>query len=340
MMGPTINWGRRNGFGLVLTLLFLGLAPAALASSQVDLVLSQSTAFKILGYDCGGIKEQSFPTGFDLHGYPTGVVDLETTCSTGGRGSPPHTYTGSAKVVWNFAGAVRSYVSPATSIGPNSPSSDAHGDQLSTAGSYAVVSVVAPDAPTIATAAQSGDQVDVTWTPSPSPPWVVSSTVTATPQGASAPVLMRTVGGSKTNELVGPLQPSTTYLITVVSTNPGGSSPSSGALTFTSQPATVPPSAPTAVSASWAAPGTGASDSLLASWAAAYPGNSPVTAYQVTIRIYDGDTTGSFSQIVRGSARTATFAGADDIYDWSVQVRAHNAAGWGPWSTQFILGGT
>jgi hypothetical protein len=65
-----------------------------------------------------------------------------------------------------------------------------------------------------------------------------------------------------------------------------------------------------------------------------------VTAYQVTIRIYDGDTTGSFSQIVRGSARTATFAGADDIYDWSVQVRAHNAAGWGPWSTQFILGGT
>jgi hypothetical protein len=325
--------------GALLALMFLGLAPAALASSQIDLVLPQSTAFAILGHDCGGIKEQSFPTGFNLHGYPTGVVDLATTCSTGGRGSLPHTYTGSAKVVWNFTGAPRSYTSPASGIGPNSPSSDTHGDQLSTLGSYAVLTVFAPDAPTIATAAQSGDQVDVTWTPSPSPPWVVSSTVTATPQGSTAPVLRSAVGGSKTSALVGPLQPATTYSITVVSTNPGGSSPASGALSFTSEAATVPPSAPSAVSAYWTAPGTGASDSLVANWGAASPGNSPVGQYQVTIRIYDGDTTGSFSQIVSGSKRTASFAGVDDTNSWSVQVRAHNAAGWGPWSSQYILGG-
>jgi Fibronectin type III domain len=169
---------------------------------------------------------------------------------------------------------------------------------------------------------------------------VLSSTVTATPQGSTAPVLTTTVSGSKTGAVVGPLEPSTTYLITVVSANRDGSSPQSDALTFTSQAASVPPSAPTRVSAFWTSPGAGAGDSIVASWAAAKPGNSPVDEYQVTIRIYDGDTTGSFSQIVSGSSLTATFTNVEDIDSWSVQVRAHNAAGWGPWSARYILGGT
>jgi hypothetical protein len=317
----------------------LAFPSTALASAQIYLTLPQSTAFAILGHDCGGIQEQSFPTGFNSAGYPTGVVDLETTCSTG-KGSPPHTYTGSANAVWDFAGAVRSYSAPAGTIGPNTPSSDIHGDQLSSSGAYAVLTVLAPTAPKLHIPAQSGDQVKVKWGPSPSPPWVVASTVIATPQGSSAPLLTATVSGSATSALLGPLQPSTTYSITVVSSNPGGTSPSSNARTFTSQAATVPPSAPTGVSAFWAAPGTGSSDSLIASWAAASPGNSPVDSYQVTISIYDGDTTGSYSQTVGGSTLTATFVNVNDIDSWSVQVRAHNAAGWGSWSTPYILGGT
>lgn len=345
-MAPTIRRARVSGSGsrraivALVALLGLWLAPSALASSQINLILPQSTAFAILGYDCGGIKEQSVPAGFNSGGYPTGVVDLQTTCSTGGRGSPTHTYYGSASVVWNFAGAVRTYTSPASGISGSLPSTDAHGDQLSTSGSYAVLTVLAPDAPSLATAVQSSDQATVTWTPSPSPAWVVTTTVTATPQGSSAPVLTTTVKGSKTSAVVGPLQPSTTYSITAVSTNPGGSSPASGPLSFTSQAATVMPSAPTQVSAFWTSPGTGANDSLVARWAAAKPGNSPVNAYQVLIKIYDGDTTGSFSQTVPGSVLTATFTGVDDIDSWSVRVRAHNAAGWSPWSSAYILGGT
>jgi hypothetical protein len=268
------------------------------------------------------------------------VVYLKTTCSTGGRGSPPHTYTGSAAAVWNFDGTVASYVSPAGAAGPNTPATDAHGDQLSSSGTYAVLSEIAPGAPKLGGVRQTGDQAKVTWSPRPSPVWVTSSTVTAVPQGSSAPVLTATVSGTATSALIGPLQPSTVYSITVVSANLDGSSPPSNAKILTTQAATLPPSAPTAVSAYWTAPGTGTSDTLIASWAAAKPGNSPVDAYQVTISVYDGDTSGSYTQTVSGSALSATFSGVDDNDSWSVQVRAHNAAGWGPWSALYVLAGT
>jgi hypothetical protein len=60
----------------------------------------------------------------------------------------------------------------------------------------------------------------------------------------------------------------------------------------------------------------------------------------VTIRIYDGDTTGSFTQLVPSPALTTTFMNVEDIDSWAVRVRAHNAAGWGAWSAQYVLGGT
>ena len=64
-------------------------------------------AFAILGHSCGGIKEQAYVTGFDpTSGYPTGDVYLSTTCSTGGRGSHPATFTAWAAVTWDFAGNV------------------------------------------------------------------------------------------------------------------------------------------------------------------------------------------------------------------------------------------
>ena len=77
----------------------------------------------------------------------------------------------------------------------------------------------------------------------------------------------------------------------------------------------------------------------MASWAAATPGDSPVDKYLINIRIYDGDITASRAQTVSGSALSAIIPNVDDTWDWSVRVRAHNAAGWGPWSAWHILGG-
>jgi hypothetical protein len=72
------------------------------------------------------------------------------------------------------------------------------------------------------------------------------------------------------------------------------------------------------------------------SWNAAVPGDSPIDQYQITITGSDGG--GTFTQTVPGTALTASFT-VDYIPDWTVTVRAHNAAGWGPWSTRFTLGG-
>ena len=78
-------------------------------------------------------------------------------------------------------------------------------------------------------------------------------------------------------------------------------------------------------------------DSLVATWVApASSGDSPIDAYQITITGSDGG--GTFTQTVAGSTLSTSFA-VSDVPDWSVQVRAHNAAGWGPWSTRVTLGG-
>jgi hypothetical protein len=72
------------------------------------------------------------------------------------------------------------------------------------------------------------------------------------------------------------------------------------------------------------------------SWSAAISGESPVDQYQITIKGSDGG--GTFTQTVDDNTLTATFA-VSDIPDWSIQVRAHDAAGWGPSSARHTLGG-
>jgi len=92
-----------------------------LIQKPASLLLPQSTAFAILGYDCGGISERVYATGFDpTNGYPSGNVDLRTSCSTGKAGSPPSVHTASATVTWDFAGNVIFTSTPATAeeIGP------------------------------------------------------------------------------------------------------------------------------------------------------------------------------------------------------------------------------
>ena len=127
------------GAAMMLGLVGLG-SVASAAPAPLLLTLSQGQAFAILGASCGGIQEQGYVTGFDpTTGYPVGAVTLSTTCSTGGRGSHPHTYTGSADVDWDFTGATVSATSPATRATPPPPFSatDTNGNQIYNSGSSA-----------------------------------------------------------------------------------------------------------------------------------------------------------------------------------------------------------
>jgi hypothetical protein len=214
--------------------------------------------------------------------------------------------------------------------------SDANGDQLHNTGTAAYLSVPAPGSPTDVTAVQTGDQLEVTWTLAPVIPAVItSSTLTATPVDSTAPILMATVAGSAVTELIGPLQPQTTYQITVVSTTIGGSSLPSDPITVMTVPASVVPSAPTGVTAIWIAPEE-TTATLVASWNAADPGNSPVDKYQIRIKDFDSGVV--LRQTVPGTILTGALT-VSSVPDWTVTVRAHNAAGWSTWSAPFTLGG-
>lgn len=63
-------------------------------------------AFARLGHSCGGIKQQILGEGFDVNGSVTGWVYATTTCSTGGRGTKPKTYSTWVAVTWSVSGAV------------------------------------------------------------------------------------------------------------------------------------------------------------------------------------------------------------------------------------------
>jgi hypothetical protein len=80
----------------------------------------------------------------------------------------------------------------------------------------------------------------------------------------------------------------------------------------------------------------GATDTLVTAWQAANPGNSPVDQYLVTAAGSDG--AGTMTQTVSGTALAASFT-LDYVPNWSVTVQAHNAAGWGPASAAYNLGG-
>jgi hypothetical protein len=315
-------------------------APRALVPTT-RLLLPQSNAFAILGHSCGGIGEQVYATGFDASsGYPTGDVRMSTTCSTGGLGSHPATFTAWAEVTWDFAGNVVSTLTlpGAPTFNPTFSATDPYGDMLHNAGASAYLHVPLPAAPAGVTAVQSGDQFQITWTPAwVNPAAVMSTTLTATPINSTAAVLTSTVAGSATYGSLSALQPQTTYAITVVNTTISGSGPASTPIFVTTSPATVPPAAPTAVHASWANPDpVGATDTLIATWQAADPGNSPIDVYLVTIT--NSDTAGTLTQTVSGTTLSANFT-VDWNPNWSVTVKAHNAFGWGPLSSAFVLGG-
>ncbi|HEV2394493.1 MAG TPA: fibronectin type III domain-containing protein [Verrucomicrobiae bacterium] len=337
-----------QGYGTVRSVIVSNAASASqgyyrltLQPKPTQLLLAQSTAFAILGYDCGGISEQVYATGFDpASGNPTGTVDLKTSCSTGRAGSPPSVHTASVTVMWDWAGNVVSTSTPASGARANPAfiATDGFKDILYNGGANAYLIVPVPGAPTGVTAVQSGDQFRVAWMPNGvNPAAITSSTLTAAPVNSTASVLTTTVAGPGANGVIPMLQPQTTYQITVVSTSIGGTGPASTPIDVTTEAASIPPSAPTNVMASWSNPDpTGTNDTLVATWAAAVAGDSPIDQYQITIIGSDG--AGTLTEAVSGTALTAYFS-VDYIPNWSVTVKAHNAFGWGPSSNVFNLGG-
>ncbi len=132
----------------------VGSGGAAGAVTPVQLLVPQSTAFGILGHSCGGIQEQAFATGFDpASGFPVGDVHLQTTCSTGGRGSKPVTYAAWVSATWDYTGAfVSSVVLSATpAVDPTFSAFDAYGNEVYNASNnaYLVLSPTFVPAPRV-----------------------------------------------------------------------------------------------------------------------------------------------------------------------------------------------
>jgi hypothetical protein len=105
------------------------------ANPPVSLVVPQSTAFAVLGHDCGSINEYNFVTQFDTtagytNGYPDGDAYLWTNCSCGKDCSTM--YKAWASTIWDFTGALVTYtvLAAAPTTNPTLSLTDAHGNQI------------------------------------------------------------------------------------------------------------------------------------------------------------------------------------------------------------------
>ena len=120
----------------IVGVLITGVLLATVAvASPTPLVVSQATAFSVLGHSCGGIQEQAFATGFDpTSGDPTGDVYLSTRCGGSGRGGGYHVTTYSAWVgaTWDLTGALVSHVvlSSAPTVDPAFSAFDQYGNEV------------------------------------------------------------------------------------------------------------------------------------------------------------------------------------------------------------------
>ncbi len=218
----------------------LGLASEAGAATPTRLVLSQSAAFSMLGHSCGGIQEEVFATGFASNGYPAGDVYMSTKCGGSGRGGgyKTTTYSGWASVTWTWFAETGSFAPLEGPAGGGGEFVDAHGDRLYNVGASAYLEtgeppLQPPAAPSGVSASvsifESGEteylRMQVGWTLAAETAGLISSsTVTATPVKPGPPVLSTTVSGTWASAYLGPVQPSTTYQVTVTNTDSEGTS--------------------------------------------------------------------------------------------------------------------
>jgi hypothetical protein len=292
--------------------------------------MDQNTAFSILGVSCGGIQEQVTATGFDpATGDPQGNLELKTSCGGSGKDGGGHTttYTATEFVTWNFDGTIASYVASGTGSGVFT---DAHGDTLVQQGTSAYVDVLAVATPTNLTESKSGGQFLVGWTPDPtSPPDLIgSTTITATPTSGNMAVITSTITGPASSGLLGPLNPNTSYQVTVVNNDAAGPSPASAPITITTGKSVLKPGAPTSLTAAWTSSGN-SPDPLVIDWAPGVPGDSPVDKYQL-VALASGSPLVNVT--VAAPAVTDTISTLDDGLNWFILIRAHDAAGWGRWA--------
>jgi hypothetical protein len=226
-----------------------GLASTASAASPIRLYLNEGAAFSILGHSCGGIQQQVYARGFASNGYPTGNVSMSTTCGGSGKGGGGGhtTYTGTASVVWTWFGETRSYGSLQGALEGVS-AEDGHGDRVYDVGSAAYLEngnppLQSPAAPTEVSASvglyEQGEsellRMAVGWVVAPETAALIkSSTITATPVNSSAPVLSTTVSSYWSSGFLQPVQPNTTYNVTVTNTDSEGTSQPSSAVTVKS----------------------------------------------------------------------------------------------------------
>jgi hypothetical protein len=189
-----------------------------------------------------------------------------------------------------------------------------------------------PSSPQNLQVSQSGPNLQVSWTPpATGTSSLLRSTITATPPTGS-PISLAVPPGTTSGVLTN-VQPSTTYSVTVTSTSYTGTGPAA-ALSFTTEAPTVPPGAPQSVSAAWTSEDTPAS--LTVSWGTTEPGNSPTDSFEIQAVPVSSPTTLPLEAVIPAPASAYIFS-ADNEVSWQVSVRAHNAAGWGPWSTAVVV---
>ena len=190
-----------------------------------------------------------------------------------------------------------------------------------------------PGAPANLQVSQTGPNLGVSWTgPSTDASSLLRSTVTASPPSGSPFTVV--VPGSGTAGIVQNVQPSTTYTVSVRSSSYSGTGPAS-TMSFTTEAPTVPPGAPPSVSASWTSIDSPAS--LRVSWGVTDPGNSPLDSYEVYATAVSSTTTPPLDAVISSPASSYTFYQPNNGVSWKVTVRAHNAAGWGPWSAVVVV---
>jgi hypothetical protein len=237
---------------IAATSLCLGFAPAAGAAASVQLLLSQSAAFALLGHSCGGIQERVYATGFAASGLPAGDVYMQTRCGGSGRGGgyKTTTYSAWASVTWDWFGDTRSFATLEGAAEENTSFSaeDAHGDRVYNIGTAAYLEtgeppLRPPGAPTGVTATvslyESGEteylRMQVGWTPAAeTADLITSSTVTATPVTPGPAVLTASVSGAWASAYLGPVQPNTTYRVSVTNSDREGTSEESTPIELTS----------------------------------------------------------------------------------------------------------
>jgi hypothetical protein len=235
--------------GVAATALCAATAAGASASTM-PLSMNQGAAFAVLGHSCGGIQEQSYETGFAANGYPQGNVYLSTRCGGSGRGGGGHvtTYTATATVVWTWLGETWKW-GPIVGSLEAIPAKDSHGDSLYNIATQAYLETGTPiyqppAPPTNVKAAvvlsESGSleflAMPVSWMVDPERAnLIITQTMRAEPVGGSkAPVLEATRIPYFQEGVLAPVEPNTTYKVTVTESDGEGTSAPSTPIQITS----------------------------------------------------------------------------------------------------------